>query len=256
MLIPYVGSRLHLLPSAPPTQQLLFSSRLCSVTEFFILHTSALEVFPRLPRTPFSSSASSVGYDGYVDVLLGLSPPWHGSALPELEPYLSPVARWSHLVIDRRSEHPYKRVGFKATYDHILRALFGCSIYIDRATVSLTLPERSLRAPRLRPPPSRRVTRDVDLRTGIESFAARDSVQGLIATSHGKSTRRAEKFERSGAGPGEHRCTDGGSGENVGKRYQVRRIRRKYEQGRTRLRSRTLRIKIIRTEYDARIFVG
>ena len=134
-----MGSRLHLLPSAPPTQQLLFSSSLCSVTEFFILHTSALEVFPRLPRTPFSSSASSVGYDGYdgyVDVLLGLSPPWHGSVLPELEPYLSPVARWSHLVIDRFSEHPYKRVGFKAAYDHILRALFGCSIYIDRATVS------------------------------------------------------------------------------------------------------------------------
>ena len=82
VLIPYVGSRLHLLPSAPPTQQLLFSSRLCSVTEFFILHTSALEVFPRLPRTPFSSSASSVGYDGYVDVLLGSLRP--GTVLPYL----------------------------------------------------------------------------------------------------------------------------------------------------------------------------
>ena len=126
-----------------------------------------------------------------------LSPPWHGSALPELEPYLSPVARWSHLVIDRFSEHPNKRVGFKAAYDHILRALFGCSIYIDRATVSLTLPERSLRAPRLRPPPSRRVRRDVDLRTGIESFAVRDSVQGIVTARHGKSSRRAEKFERS-----------------------------------------------------------
>ena len=82
VLIPYVGSRLHLLPSAPPTQQLLFSSSLCSVTEFFILHTSALEVFPRLPRTPFSSSASSVGYDGYVDVLLGSLRP--GTVLPYL----------------------------------------------------------------------------------------------------------------------------------------------------------------------------
>lgn len=122
-------------------------------------------------------------------------------------------------------------MGFKAAYDHILRALFGCSIYIDRATVSLTLPERSLRAPRLRPPPSRRVTRDVDLRTGIESFAVRDSVQGIVTARHGKSSRRAEKFERSGAGPGEHRGWRKW-GER-GKRYQVRRIRKKYEQGET-----------------------
>ena len=67
----------HERRTSPPSS----SSRLCSVTEFFILHTSALEVFPRLPRTPFSSSASSVGYDGYVDVLGSLRP---GTVLPYL----------------------------------------------------------------------------------------------------------------------------------------------------------------------------
>ncbi len=47
---------------------------------------------------------------------------------------------------------------------------------------------------------------------------ARDSVQGIITASHGKSSRRAEKFERSWAGSAE--STDGESGENVGNGFQ------------------------------------